>query len=201
MTFDVMQYNRSTVQSWILPHVPKPLTLIYDWAIHLRFGDIWGAVNTMNLCTMFTQRCLPLSYYTQMLPQNARSVVVVVQKQEPIVDQFVSKLRALYPETIFTIQSKSLMEDFATLMYTPNLICSMSTLSILAAFLSPVDGRKIALQYGYLTERMLTGFNGEVYTTQYIPFCRSWFRPHILLTEDTHLESNGSDRVQNMQNL
>jgi hypothetical protein len=189
MTFALLCQHPEKVRQWITPHLPSVVNS-HDWTIHIRMGDVFNTLlcektilrKAMNLFCMSNMRVVPLSTYVSILPTDAKSVLIVTDSpNEPMLHAYVLKFQELFPKTTFVINRGSVLVDFSMLKEASNLICSVSTFSLMAGFLSTKPGRKIALEYGIANSNLLHGFPGERVPLHNVPFCKSWFKPERLL--------------------
>ena len=132
-----------TIQSLIAPNlkIPKLEPLGDDClVIHLRGGDIFNPDKTH--CD-YVQN--PLSFYTQLIPKF-KEILVVAEPGEK--NPILNALKERYP---IRIQSKSVSDDFATLMQATHLASSgVGTFALAAAMCST------SLRHFYCSDRYLS---------------------------------------------
>ena len=127
---DIIYENmRKVCKTWIGPQLDVPTTEIPDdtIVIHIRSGDIFDK-NISNPCNYIPN---PLYFYTSLIEEFNKAIVVTEgDNYNPILDE-------LRKNPKVTIQSKSVAEDFGTLLSAKHLANSgVGTFGIAAALCS-----------------------------------------------------------------
>ena len=127
---DIIYENmRKVCKTWIGPQLDVPTTEIPDdtIVIHIRSGDIFDK-NISNPCNYIPN---PLYFYTSLIEEFNKAIVVTEgDNHNPILDE-------LRKNPKVTIQSKSVAEDFGTLLSAKHLANSgVGTFGIAAALCS-----------------------------------------------------------------
>ena len=122
--------NMRRICRHILPHLDVPTQEVQDAdtiCIHIRSGDIFARDRTPSADYVPN----PLYYYLELLERFSKAIVVT----EPDADNPIVAILEKHPKV--TVQSKSVAEDFATLLSAKNLASSgVGTFAIAAALCS-----------------------------------------------------------------